>query len=289
MDSLACLNGELMPVDQARIPIWDRGFLFGDGVYEVFRLYQGYCWLEDEHMARLRRSLAAIELNNVDLEGLTARLHRTISASEIQEGTAYVHITRGVSPRVHAFPTPPVPPTELIVIRTYDDAPVATMRALGVAAISHADLRWKLCDLKTTNLLPNVLANEAAHRAGCFEAILVTEDGLVSEGTHTSVLWVRGGRLEGTPEGHGILPGTTRQLVLRICQEQGIPFVATRVTLPELIEADEVLLVGTTTEVLSIVRIDGQVISGGVPGPISCRLQEGYRTAVERWLAPQPV
>jgi D-alanine transaminase len=289
MDSLACLNGELMPVDQARIPVWDRGFLFGDGVYEVFRLYQGCCWLEDEHMARLRRSLAAIELVGVDLDGLTARLHRTISASGIQEGTAYLHLTRGVSPRVHAFPSPPVPPTELIIIRNYDDEPVARLRAEGVAAISHPDLRWKLCDLKTTNLLPNVLANEAAHRAGCFEAILFDDQGRVSEGTHTSVLWVRGGRLEGTPEGHGILPGTTRQLILRLCEEAGLPFAAAHVTLPELKTSDEVLLVGTTCEVLSIVRIDDRRISGGVPGPHSRRLQEAYRAAVERWLAPQPV
>jgi D-alanine transaminase len=289
MDSLACLNGELMPVDQARIPVWDRGFLFGDGVYEVFRLYQGCCWLEDEHMARLRRSLAAIELTGVDLDALTARLHRTISASGIEEGTAYVHLTRGVSPRAHFFPAPAVPPTELIVIRRYDDVPVAAMRSMGVKAISHPDLRWKLCDLKTTNLLPNVLANEAAHRANCFEAILVDEDGLVSEGTHTSVLWVRNGQLEGTPEGHGILPGTTRQLILRLCEELGISFVATRVTLSELKGADEVLLVGTTTEVLPVIRIDGQGVSDGVPGPMTNRLQQAYRAAVERWLAPQPV
>ena len=123
MESLACLNGELMPVDQARVPVWDRGFLFGDAVYEVFRLYQGRCWLEDEHMARLRRSLAEMEFPPIDLDRLTARLHRTISASGIEEGTAYVHITRGVAPRSHAFPDPPVPPTELIVVRPYDDAP----------------------------------------------------------------------------------------------------------------------------------------------------------------------
>jgi D-alanine transaminase len=289
MDSLACLDGELMPVDQARIPIWDRGFLFGDAVYEVFRLYQGCCWLEDEHLARLRRSLAAIEISNVDFDGLTTRLHRTISVSEIQEGTAYVHISRGVSPRVHAFPAPAVTPTELIVVRPYDDGPAARMRAEGVGAISHPDLRWKLCDLKTTNLLPNVLANEAAHRAGCYEAILVDEHGVVSEGTHTSVLWVRGGRLEGTPEGHGILPGTTRQLVLRLCDEVGIAFGANQVSLAELTAADEVLLVGTTTEVLSVVRVDGQPIAEGVPGPIARRLQEAYRAAVDRWLAPQPV
>jgi D-alanine transaminase len=289
MESLACLNGELMPVDQARVPIWDRGFLFGDAVYEVFRLYQGCCWLEDEHMARLRRSLGAIEIANIDLDRMTARLHRTISASGIQEGTAYVQITRGVAPRAHAFPSPPVSATELIVVRPYDDEPVDRVRAEGVGAISQPDLRWKLCDLKTTNLLPNVLAVEAAYRAGCFEAILVDGDGLVTEGTHTSLLWVRDGRLEGTPEGHGILPGTTRQLILRLCEEIGLPFAAARVTVPELIGADEVMLVGTTTEVLSIVRVDGQGVAAGSPGPISRRLQEAYRAAVERWLAPQPV
>jgi D-alanine transaminase len=182
-----------------------------------------------------------------------------------------------------------VPPTELIVIREFDDEPAARLRAEGAGAISHPDLRWKLCDLKTTNLLPNVLANEAAHRAGCFEAILIDDEGSVSEGSHTSVLWARGGRLEGTPEGHGILPGTTRQLILRLCEEADIPFAASRVTLPELMQSDEVLLVGTTCEVLSIVRIDGQILKGGVPGPLARRLQEAYRAAVERWLAPQPV
>jgi D-alanine transaminase len=182
-----------------------------------------------------------------------------------------------------------VPPTELIVIRAYDDEPVARLRAKGVGAITHPDLRWKLCDLKTTNLLPNVLANEAAHRADCFEAILVDEQGRVTEGTHTSVLWARGGRLEGTPEGHGILPGTTRGLVLRLCAAIGVTFVAGHITVPELIGADEVFLVGTTSEVLSIVRIDGQAISDGVPGPMARRIQQAYCAAVERWLAPQRV
>lgn len=289
MESLACLNGELMPLEEAKVPVWDRGFLFGDSVYEVFRLYQGCCWLEEEHVARLRRSLAAIEVTLPDFDGFIARLHRTIATSGIQEGTAYVHVTRGVYPRVHAFPSPPVPPTELIVIRDYDDAPVARLREQGVGAISQPDLRWKLCDLKTTNLLPNVLANEAAHRAGCFEAILVDDGGLVTEGTHTSVLWVRGGRVEGTPEGHGILPGTTRQLILGLCDEIEIPFAAAQVTLPALIAADEVMIVGTSTEVLPIVRIDGQGVADGTPGPVSRRLQDAYRAAVERWLAPQPV
>ncbi len=289
MESLACLNGELMPVDQARVPVWDRGFLFGDAVYEVMRLYQGCCWLEDEHMARLRRSLHELDFSDYDLNGLTARLHRTISRSGVQEGIAYLHITRGVAPRSHAFPNPSVPPTELIVIGEYNDAPMARMRATGVGAISQPDLRWKRCDVKSTNLLANVLANEVAHRAGCFEAILVGPDGLVTEGTHTSVVWVRDGRLEGTPNGPGILPGTTRHLVFRLAEEIGIDIVGAEVTLPELIAADEVLLVGTATEVLSVVRIDGAPVSGGQPGPVSHRLQVAYRAAVERWLAPEPV
>jgi D-alanine transaminase len=288
MESLACLNGELMPVDQARVPIWDRGFLFGDAVYEVFRLYQGCCWLEEVHLARLTRSLKSLDFPDVDLERLTARLHRTISISGIEEGTAYIHITRGVAPRRHAFPSPAVPPTELIVIQPYDDEPVEALR-VGVAVISQPDLRWKRCDVKSTNLLANVLACEAARRAGSFEAILVGDNGLLTEATHSSVLWARGGRLEGTPDGPGILPGTTRHLALSLASEAGIPFRAAEVSLSELKAADEVMLVGTTTEVISVVQVDGSRVANGQPGEIARRLQRAYRAAVERWLSPQPV
>ncbi|AGA25855.1 aminotransferase class IV [Singulisphaera acidiphila] len=290
MESLACLNGELMPVDEARVPIWDRGFLFGDAVYEVMRIYQGRCWLEEAHMGRLKRSLASMEFPTVDLTELVDRMNRTIAASGVQEGTAYLHITRGVAPRAHAFPDPAsVPPTELIVIRDYDDAKPAQNRVSGVAMLSHPELRWKRCDVKSTNLLANVMAHEAAHRAGCFEAILVGEDGLVTEATHSSVLWVRDGRLEGTPEGNGILPGTTRQFLVKEAGAAGIPFAEARLSLDELKQADEVLLVGTTIEIYPVIRIDDAPISGGQPGDMSRRLQALFRESVERWLAPQPV
>jgi D-alanine transaminase len=289
MESLACLNGELMPVDRVKVPVWDRGFLFGDAVYEVFRLYQGRCWLEEGHMARLWRSLGEMEFPPVDLDGLTARIYRTIEASGVREGTAYVQVTRGVAPRLHAFPDPPVPPTELIIIRPYDDTETARLRETGVPVISHPDLRWKRCDVKSTNLLPNVIANEAAHRAGCYEAVLVGDDGLVTEATHSSVVWVRGGRLGGTPEGPGILPGTTRKLMLRLAEDVGLPFTPARLTLGDLKAADEVILLGTTIEVLPVVVIDGAPVGPGTPGPVTRRLQDAYRAAVERWLAPQPV
>jgi D-alanine transaminase len=288
MQSLACLNGEIMPVDEAKVPVWDRGFMFGDSVYEVFRLYQGRCWIEDEHVGRLRRSLASMEFPPVDLVALMGRVGRTIAASGVREGTAYVQVTRGVAPRLHAFPDSSVEPTELIIIRPYDDTATARLRETGVPVISHPDLRWKRCDVKSTNLLANVLANEAAHRAGCYEAVLVDEAGLVTEATHSSVLWVRDGVVSGTPEGPGILPGTTRRLVHRLAADAQVPFSESRISLDELHGADEVLLLGTTIEVLPIVAIDGQPVGDGTPGPITLALQVSFSSALASWLAPRP-
>lgn len=285
MQSLACLDGELMPVDQARVPIWDRGFLFGDAVYEVFRLYGGRCWLEAEHMARLRRSLAEMEFPEVDLSGLAERTRRTIRASEVGEGTAYIHITRGVAPRSHAFPDPPVPPTELIVVRPYDDSATAAKREAGVSVVSRPDLRWGRCDVKSTNLLANVVALDSAVREGATEALLIGPDGLVTEATHSSVIWVRAGRIEATPNDSAILPGTTRFLTQRIAADEGIPFAESRVTLAEFAGADEAILVGTTIEVLPIVQLDGRPIADGRPGPVARRLQAAYWEAIRRWLA----
>jgi D-alanine transaminase len=278
-----------MPVAEAKVPVSDRGFLFGDAIYEVYRLYRGQRWLEDEHDDRLRRSLRELDFPEVDLDRLSERLDRTVAASGILEGTVYVQITRGVAPRAHAFPDPPVPPSELILVREYDDTKTAELRQTGIGVISHPDLRWKRCDVKSTNLLGNVLANEAAHRAGCYEAVLVDEAGLVTEATHSSVLWVRQGRLEGTPEGPRILPGTTRRRELRLARRVGVPFEEGRISLEELRAADEVILLGTTIEVMPVVTIDGQAVASGQPGPVTIRLQDAFRTDLESWLATRAV
>ena len=289
MESLACLNGEMMPPDQAKVPIWDRGFIFADAIYEVWRTYGGRLWLEEEHTNRLRRSLAEMEFPEVDLEALLERIRRTIEVSGIEEGTAYIHITRGVAPRSHAFPNPPVSPTELIVIRPYDDAPVVPKREAGVAVVSRPDLRWKRCDVKSSNLLANVMALESAHRAGAYEALLVDSESLVTEATHSSVLWVRNGRIEGTPNDTTILPGTTRFLAQKLAGELGIPTTEGRISYDDFLKADEAILAGTTIEVLPIVEVDGKPIGNGKPGLITRKLQAGYKAAVERWLAPQRV
>jgi D-alanine transaminase len=283
--TLACLNGELMPADEARVPIWDRGFLFGDAVYEVYRLYQGRPWLEAAHSARLERSLRELELPAVDMEALRHRIGRTIAASGVREGIVYIQITRGVAPRKHAFPPAGTPPTELIVVKPYDDGPTARLRRSGVGVLSRPDWRWARCDIKSTNLLANCLANEAAHRADAYEAVLVDRDGLVTEATHSSVLWVRNGVLGGTPEGNIILPGTTRGRVLELAARHGIPFEPGRVTLEELARADEVMLVGTTIEVLPVVQMDGQPIASGAPGPVAKALGAAFTENVAAWLA----
>lgn len=284
MQVLACLNGEIMPVEEAKVPVWDRGFLFGDSVYEVFRMYQGRCWLEVEHLARLKRSLGELDFAPHDLSRMMQRAHETIRASGIKEGTLYVQITRGVAPRSHPFPHPPVPPTEVIIVRPYDDGPTARLRERGVPMISHPDLRWKRCDIKSTNLLANVLAIETARRAGAYEAVLIDAQGFVTEATHTSLLWVREGRLEGTPEGHEILPGMTRQLVLRLIGSLDISFKGAHVNLNELKAADELILVATTTEVVPVIELDGAPIGTGTPGPIALRLHRAYEAAVQDWL-----
>ena len=287
MQILACLNGELMPVEEAKVSVWDRGFLFGDSIYEVFRLHSGRCWLETEHIDRLKRSLEAMRFPEVDLEALMERVRRTVEASEVEEGTVYIQITRGVAPRLHRFPNPPVPPTELIVVRPYDDTATALLRKTGVKVITHPDLRWGRCDVKSTNLLATVIANPAAQEAGAYAAVLFPDDEFATEATHSSLIWYRDGTLQGTPEGPEILPGTTRILTLRLAESIGVPFEECRVTLDELTNATEVILLATTIEVLPVTAVDDKTIGDGRPGPIASRLQIAYHDEVRKWLGAE--
>lgn len=284
MEPLACLNGVFQPASEARVPIWDRGFLFGDAVYEVLRMYQGRCWLEDDHYLRLERSLAAIEIDAVDIDRLRSRVRQTIERSGIQEGLAYLHLTRGVAVRKHAFPAPDVEPTELIVIMPYDDTHASHLRETGIELYSAPDLRWKRCDIKSTNLLANVLALQSSVRQGGFESVLVDSSGWVTEATHSSILWCRDGGLYGTPETRAILPGMTRKLILQLADLLEIRFTEAQIQLDELFECDEVLISGTSVEVMPVIEIDGQKVGDGVRGPIAQRLQAEYRTALDRWL-----
>ena len=231
----------------------------------------------------MKRSLGEVALEGVDLDRLASRMRETIRRSEVDEGTVYIQITRGVAPRTHAFPDPPVAPTELIVVRPYDDSKTAELRETGAGVISHPDIRWGRCDIKSTNLLANALAAEQA-KAGGAEAVLVDRDGFVTEATHSSLIWVRSGRVEGTPDGPRILPGTTRGLIRKMLAELHLEWHEVRVSLEGLKLVDELILVGTTYEVLPVVLVDDHPIGNGRPGTISRSLSACYRRAIDEWL-----
>jgi D-alanine transaminase len=276
---LADLNGKRMPLAEVMIPALDRGFLFGDAVYEVLRIYRGRPWLLDEHWLRLGHSLEAIRIGGVDLARLRGRLLDLIAASGVQEATAYIQVTRGASAaRSHAFPKETTP-LEFLFVQEFHD-PYAEARRSGTSVITLPDIRWDRCDIKSTNLLANVLASQAARDAGCPEALLYLPDGTMTEGTHTSFFGVLDGQVLTAPNSNAILPGITRGLIFRLAASAGISLHEHVLKRDDLQRVSELFLTGTTSEVLPIVRVDGQPVGTGKPGPVTQRLQGAYRDAV---------
>jgi D-alanine transaminase len=284
MEPIANLNGEQMPLAEAKIPAQDRGFLLGDAVYEVLRVYAGRPWLVDEHWRRLAASLEAVRIHGVDFDRLRARMQRTIAAGPFQEATVYIQITRGVAPRTHLFPAA-IPPLEFLYVKEFRD-PYEESRREGGAVITLPDIRWERCDVKSTNLLPNVLASQAAKEAGCLEALFYLPDGTLTEGTHTSFFGVLAGTLLTAPPSPSILPGITRSLVLKLAAGARIPISEHVLKRDDLGRVTELFLTGTTSEVLPVVRVDGKPIAGGRPGAVTRRLQEAYQEAVREFVSP---
>jgi D-alanine transaminase len=283
MEALANLNGERVPLKDAKVSALDRGFLFGDAVYEVLRVYAGRPWLEAEHFARLARSLDAIRIPGIDLDRLRRRMRETIAAGPFQEATVYIQITRGAASRSHPFPAHATP-LEFLYVQDFHDS-YAEARNIGACVITQPEVRWDRCDIKSTNLLANVLAMQAAKEDGCLEALFYLPDGTLTEGTHTSFFGVRDGAILTAPNSNAILPGITRGLLLRLAAEAGVPVRERVLKRAELPEVSELFLTGTTSEVMPIVRVDSQQIDTGKPGPITRRLQEAYTSAIRRFLA----
>ena len=278
MEPIANLNGKQMPLADATIPALDRGFLFGDAVYEVLRVYRGRPWLMHEHFQRLARSLDAIRIRGVDLNRLRQRVLDAIAAGPFVEATVYIQITRGVAPRTHVFPAD-TRPLEFLFVQEFSDH-YAPARQTGAAVITLPDIRWDRCDIKSTNLLANILAAQAAKEAGCREALFYLPDGTLTEGTHTSFFGVLNGALLTAPTSPAILPGITRGLILRFAQQTGIPLQEHVLKRDDLSRVSELFLTGTTSEILPIVRVDDRPIGDGKPGPVTRRLQAAYAQAV---------
>jgi D-alanine transaminase len=280
--SLACLNGQMMPLDEVKVSALDRGFLFGDAVYEVIRLYRGKPWLLDEHWQRLERSLEAIRIRGVNMDGTKRRLLDLVAKGSFKEALAYIQITRGVAPRSHAFPADAMP-TEFLYVQDYVDT-YAALRKQGTTVITLPDPRWERCDIKSTNLLGNVLARQAAAEAGCVEAILYSADGTLTEATHSSFFGVINGSLLATPLGHAILPGITRAFLEKLAARVGVPFREKKLTRDQMTEVSELFLSGTGAEVLPVVQVDGKPVGNGRVGPVTTRMWEAYRQAVEEFV-----
>lgn len=267
MPDMACVNGRFSPLADAVVGIEDRGFQFGDGVYEVIRTYRGQPFSLEAHLARLERSARALHLSfGHTAAQWTSLIHEGLRLSRFPETKIYLQITRGTAPRDHPFPIDLAPTTVLTFreLRLLE----ASVRHAGVRAITTDDIRWGRCDIKSVNLLPNVLARQQAKEAGVFEAILIRE-GLVTEGSVSNVMVVRNGTVQTAPEGPRILSGVTRAVVLELARKEGLPVSEAFVAREELFTASEVFLTGTTVEVLPVVLIDGRVIGTGGPGPVS--------------------
>jgi D-alanine transaminase len=281
-DPLANLNGTLMQLSQVRISALDRGFLFGDAVYEVLRVYGGRPWLADEHFARLRQSLESLRIVNVDAASIRRRVAETLAKSGVREGMVYIQVTRGAAPRKHAFPKDATP-LELIYVQEFRD-PYVALRESGAAAVTYPDIRWRRCDIKSTNLLGNVLAQQAAVEAGAEEALLYLPDGTLTEGSHTNLFGVIGGKLVTRPTSNNILPGITRSLVLKLAASAGVAVEERNLQRDRLAEVPELFISGTTSEVMPIVTVDGQQLGDGRPGPVTRRIQEAYAEAVRSFV-----
>ncbi|MFC6330496.1 D-amino acid aminotransferase [Alloalcanivorax gelatiniphagus] len=264
------LNGDFVDADQARISPMDRGFLLGDGVYEVIPVFNGVPFRLDEHLQRLARSLREVRLNDPhDGAGWRRLCQELVARNGGGHLSLYLQITRGVgATRDHGFPEPPVAPTVFMTtspLAVPEPAADQPARTAGVAAITLDDIRWGRCDIKSVSLLANLLLRQQALDAGAAEAILIRQ-GQVTEGAASNVFLVRDGAIHTPPLSHHLLGGITRDLVIELCQEHGLPVRERPLQAAELADADEIWLSSSTRDVLPVTRLDGQPVGDGSPG-----------------------
>ena len=276
------LNGQYMPIEEAKISVLDRGFIFGDGVYEVIPVYSRKAFRLEEHLLRLQHSLDGIKLANPHSAGEWAGIiNELIARNAGEDQYLYLHITRGVAKRDHAFPNPPVKPTIFIMSNPLT-TPTAELLQSGIACITAADNRWLRCDIKAIALLPNVLLRQMAIDAGCAETILIrassTDDGaFMTEGAASNIFVVKNGKLLAPPKDNLMLPGITYDVVLELAAANGIPHEVRKIAVAEIFTADELLLTSSTKEVLAITTLDGKPVGNGKPGAMFAKLHQLYQ------------
>lgn len=271
------LNGQFLPLAEAGISPLDRGFLYGDGVYEVIPVYSRQPFRIEEHLHRLEATLAGIRLANpLSLVGWKAVVEKLIATAPWEDQSIYLQVTRGADDkRDHAFPPTTVTPTSIAFASPLVTTP-ADIRAKGVAAITVADQRWARCDLKVISLLANVLARQQAVDEGCAEALLI-RDGFLKEGAASNIFVVKNGVLLAPPKTQQMLPGITYDVVLELAEQHGQALEVREISERELRAADEVWMTSSTKEILAITTLDGTPVGSGQPGPVGERMWQWYQ------------
>jgi D-alanine transaminase len=287
-DALCFLNGSFQPLSQARVSVLDRGFIFGDGAYDVAPVYGQRLFRFDEHMARLARSLDKLRIPNPYtrdewLQHSRTLVHALAEATGVQDQVVYYQVTRGVAPRDHVMPQG-LAPTVFIMVSAMRH-PSAEQRMQGVACVSASDFRWERGDIKSTSLLGNVLARQISADAGAVETIMF-RDGVLTEASSSNVWVVRDGALLGTPRSGHVLEGIRYGLLEELCRDCGIGWALRPISENEVRTADELMLSSATKEILPVTRLDGEAVGHGAgrghPGPVYARLHEAYGRAKAR-------
>jgi len=282
MTSTLCyLNGEYLPLAEAKVGVLDRGFIFGDGIYEVVPVYGRRLFRFDEHMARLERSLAKIRIPNPhSREQWLERCRRLVADGAAEDQMVYLQVTRGVAPRDHVMP-PGLTPTVFMMSSPLKPA-AAEQRHHGVACVTARDFRWERGDIKSISLLGNVLARQISADHGALETIMF-RDGFLTEAAASNVWIVHEGALLGPPKSEHVLEGIRVDLLRELCEECGIAYNLRPIAEADVLAADEVLLSSATKEVLPVTRLDGEPVGHGAlrgkPGPVYARLYEAYQRA----------
>lgn len=275
--SIAYLNGEFVPLAEAKVPVLDRGFIFGDGVYEVVPAFSGLLFRLEQHLMRLERSLAAARIANPMSRAQWTALLEMLMAKNPADGnqSLYLQVTRGVARRDHVL-SEAVTPTVFAMV-----SPVTARNREPVAAILCQDIRWQWCQIKAIALLPNVLLRLQAQDAGAYEAILI-RDGRLTEGATSNIFVVSAGVAKTPPHAPHLLPGVTRDLIVELLRAHGLPHAETEVSEEEVRGADEVWMTSSTREIVPVVQLDGEPVGAGKPGPMwekVLALYEAFRDA----------
>jgi len=269
------LNGRFLPIDEAKVPVLDRGFIFGDGVYELVPVYSRVPFRLDEHLGRLERSLAEVKIRNPHSRAQWRDiLYRLVDAQPFDDQGLYLQVTRGVAKRDHAFPKG-AEPTVFLMSNPLVTPPRELVEK-GAAALTAHDNRWLRCDIKSISLVGNCLLRQLSAEAGAAETILF-RDGKLTEASASNVFVVKGGVILTPPKNHLILPGITYDVVVELAQANGLPLEAREVAENEVRAADELWLTSSSKEVLAVVSLDGASVGDGRPGPVFARMYQLYQ------------